>query len=400
MLAAPLATLAWVYFGYPLTALVVGRFRPVRVKASGRMPQLVTVGIAAHDAAGEIEARIANVVAQAVPFDVEVIVASDGSGDALPAVVRRLAAADERIRLLDLERIGQSGAQAAIFEAAAGEVVVLTDAETRFADGCLSALVEPFADPRVGCATGVLRWQYDAHTDTARHEGLYWRYEQAVRRWESRAGWLTAATGALLAVRRSAYRPAPTHASLDQMLPLHVQDQGLLVLAVADAIGVDRGSSSLREQFRSRARIATQGIEANLRMAAHLLPWRRPGAALAIWSHKLLRWATPWLWLLAAVAAIRLVATGRTRGLLVVVVGPPTAAIYAAAAHAMRGFGWRLPLSGFALTASAVNAAFGLAWLRVLARRRIGHWQPASGQGMIGGPSLPDSTSDGTPSRQ
>jgi cellulose synthase/poly-beta-1,6-N-acetylglucosamine synthase-like glycosyltransferase len=373
------AALAWVYLGYPLAALVAGRLRPARVRRDDRGAPVtrVTVGIAAYQAQPLIEGRIRNVFQEPVDFELEVIVASDGSNDELPRTVERLALDDSRIRLLDLPRGGQAAAQSAIFEAAGTEVVVLTDAETRFAPGCLAELVAPFADARVGCTTGVLSWHYDRSTDTARQEGLYWRYEQLVRRWESRAGWLTAGTGALLAVRRECYRPVPAHASLDQMLPLHVHEQGRLVLAVPTAVGIDRGASDVGEQFHSRVRIATQGIEANLRMAPRLTPWRRPGAFLGIWSHKLLRWATPWLALIAIVAATGLVLQGRSPLYLL-----PLAALGALGVLAVSGAlaarrGRRLPLAGFATAFVVVNAAFGLAWLRVLARRRVGSWQPA-----------------------
>lgn len=376
---ASLGLLAWVYGGYPLAACVAGRLRPIRLQPTAASPRLVTVGIAAHDAAAEIQGRIANVLDQVVPYDLEVIVASDGSNDGLVEAMGELLRDDPRVRLLALERIGQGAAQAAIFEAAAGDVVVLTDAETRFADGCLSALVAPFSDPRVGCTTGVLRWRYDRHTDTARHEGLYWRYEQLVRRWESRAGWLTAATGALLAVRRSAYRPAPAHASLDQMLPLHVRDIGMLVMAVQPAVGRDRGSSSLSDQFWSRTRIATQGIEANLRMAPRLSPWRRPGVALAIWSHKLLRWATPWLALATVFGALRLVRSGRRRAYLAAPAAALATGVLAIGGYIAERRERHVPLAGFARTVMAVNGAFSLAWVRVLARRRIGSWTPSRG---------------------
>ena len=227
--------------------------------------------------------------------------ASDGSTDDTAAIVGRLAEADPRVRLLDLPRGGQTVAQNAIFTAATGDVVVLSDAETRFAPGCLAALVAPFADRRVGCTTGHLDWLDEDRTATSRNEGAYWRYEQAVRRAESRAGWLTAVTGALLAVRMSAVRPVPAHASMDHLLPLYARDQGLVVLAVPDARGFDRGIGGIAAQFRNRSRTATRGIRSNLSMAGRLAPWRRPSAALAIWSHKLLRWSTPWL---AAIAAV------------------------------------------------------------------------------------------------
>ena len=212
--------IAWVYAGYPLAAWVAALLRPFRPTPAGPGPALVTVGIAAHNEARQLEARIANVLDQEGPFALEVIVASDGSTDGSVALVERLASADRRVRLLDLERGGQTAAQRAVFIAAHGEIVVLTDAETRFAAGCLAALIAPFADPRIGAATGRLAWLDEERTETSRNEGAYWRYEQWVRRLESHAGWLTAVTGALLAIRVSAYQEVPDHASMDHLLPL------------------------------------------------------------------------------------------------------------------------------------------------------------------------------------
>lgn len=369
-----IALLSWAYAIYPLVALTYGRLRPVRLTGSG-WPALVTIGIAVHNGADQTSDRLANISEQSPPFGLEMLVASDGSTDGTVAAVAREAATDERIRVIDLPRMGQSAAQAAIFDAARGEIVVLTDVETRFEPGCLEALVAPFADPRVGCATGVLRWHYDVSTDTSRHEGLYWRYEQQVRAWESRAGWLAAATGALLAVRRSLHRPVPPHASLDQMLPLLARANDLLVLVVGAAAGSDRGAAGLREQFFSRTRIATQGIEANLRMCLRIAPWRRPGSFLAIVSHKLMRWATP-LFVAAAVLAGVVAFLDRGEIGYLIPLGVTTAVgLVASAGYLGLRLNRTVPLTGFPMTIVAVNLAFALAWLNVIARRRVGSWE-------------------------
>ena len=165
-------------------------------------------------------------------------------------------------------------------------------------------MAEALRDPRVGCVTGRLEWRDEAATATSTQEGLYWRYERRVRELESRAGLLTAVTGALLAVRARAYRPVPPTASMDHLLPLYVREAGGLVVYVPDAVATDRPISGLREQFRNRTRTATRGIRANLSMVGPLAPWRRPGPAVAIWSHKLLRWATPWFVLIVAGAGL------------------------------------------------------------------------------------------------
>ncbi len=245
--------LAWVYIAYPTLVFVLARVAPWRVRATDPVPT-VSVAIAVHNEATAISARIADVFAQEGRgvLLVEVLVGSDGSTDETDRIVEGLAASEPRLRLLALGRAGQTPTQDALFREAIGDVVVLTDAETRFEPGCLAALAEAFRDPRVGAATGRLEWRDTDLTATSANEGLYWRYERIVRAWESRAGLLTAVTGALLAVRRSNYRPVPATASMDHLLPLYVREAGGSVVYVADAVATDRPISGLREQFQNR----------------------------------------------------------------------------------------------------------------------------------------------------
>jgi cellulose synthase/poly-beta-1,6-N-acetylglucosamine synthase-like glycosyltransferase len=374
MFWAAVGLLGWVYAGYPLAAHLAGRVRPVRVDMDGTPVGSVTVGIDIHDEADEIAARIADVFAQELDAELEVIVASDGSTDGSDRVVQALAAADPRIRLLSLSRGGQTAAQNRIMAESRSEVVILTDAETRFEPGCLAALVAPFADPRVGATTGVLLWRNLGDTRTSRHEGFYWSYEQSVRRAESRAGWLTAATGALLALRRELIEPVPEHSSFDHIAPLQVKEAGRLILAVQQAVATDLVVDGLGDQFRARSRTATRGIAANLAMAGRLLPWRRPSASIAIWSHKLLRWASPWAVLVACISGSWLAARGKP------IYGVLPAAVSTVALAAVLEFRKRRALrpgtrvGTASLAIMSVNAAFMRGWLNFLARRRIYVW--------------------------
>ncbi len=371
--------LLWVYLGYPILVAALARLRPVRLRSELPLPT-VSVGIAVHDEAGVIAERIADVFRQEADGSIrleEVVVASDGSTDGTEAVVAALAAGEPRLRLIALERGGTTAAQHAILESARSEVVVLTDAETRFARGCLRALAEVFRDPRVGCATGRLEWQNVDATATARNEGLYWRYERLVRGLESRAGMLTAATGAILAVRRAAYRPVGSTTGMDHLLPLYVLDGGGLVVYVPEALATDRPISGLREQYRNRLRTATRGIAANLSMVGRLAPWRRPRAAVAIWSHKLLRWATPWF-VAAMVASGLLLALGGEPLYGLAPVGLGVGLVAAAAAHLISGTGRRPPrVLAFVRSFLVVNLAFAQAWWNVVLGRRIEAWHRA-----------------------
>jgi cellulose synthase/poly-beta-1,6-N-acetylglucosamine synthase-like glycosyltransferase len=367
--------LAWVYAGYPIVVAALARVVPVRLRPTEPTPVL-TVAIAVHNEAAHIEDRIADIFAQERSGARlrEVLIGSDGSTDKTDSIVRELALAEPRLRLLALPRGGQTATQSALFEAATGDVVVLSDAETRFGSGCLAALAEPFRDPRVGCATGRLEWRDEAATSTSANEGLYWQYERIVREMESRAGLLTAVTGALLAVRRSARRPVPPTASMDHLLPLYVREQGGLVVYVPAALATDRPISGLREQFRNRTRTATRGIRANLSMIGRLAPWRAPRAAAAIWSHKLLRWATPWF-LGAAVLAGLLLGTTGSPGYLALPAAVLVGAVAAAGAHFLIGTGRRPPRpAAFARSFAVVCGAFGLGWVNVVRGRQIDVW--------------------------
>jgi cellulose synthase/poly-beta-1,6-N-acetylglucosamine synthase-like glycosyltransferase len=365
--------LVWVYAGYPVVAAIAGHVRPFRIDRNDARRRLVTIGIAAHDEADQLEPRVANILQQAGRFDLEVIVASDGSTDASIAILERLAASDPRVRYLDLDRVGQTAAQREIFEEARGEIVVLSDAETRFAPDCIANLIAPFADPRVGCTTGRLAWIDLDLTETSHNEGVYWRYEQLVRRLESRAGWLTAVTGALLAVRRERYRPVPSQASMDHLLPLYARADGLTVLAVQDALASDRPISGLRAQFRNRSRTATRGIRANLSMAGRLTPWRHPSAWLAIWSHKLLRWATPLLGT-TLVAAAAVAAAAGSIVYLVPIAFALAILFLGLTGLVLRWSGRRAHWASLPLAVLVVNAAFVVGWINVLRGRRIGAW--------------------------
>ncbi|HET7677767.1 MAG TPA: glycosyltransferase [Candidatus Limnocylindrales bacterium] len=370
--------LGWVYLGYPVLVALVGRLRPLRLREDAPAPS-ISVAIAVHDEQAQIAARIADVLAQEGPGVqlAEVLVGSDGSTDATDAVVRDLAAAEPRLRLLSLPRGGQTSTQNALFEAARGEVVVLTDAETRFAPGCLAALARPFRDARVGGVTGRLEWRDEHATATSANEGLYWRYERRVRALESRAGFLTAVTGALFALRRTAYRPVPATASMDHLLPLYVREAGGLIVYEPSAVATDRPISGLREQFRNRSRTATRGLQANLSMARRLTPWRNARAATAIWTHKILRWATPWLLGLAAITGLGLALAGAPLYGLVPL-GILLGLAAAAAGHLVAGSGRRPPrVLAFARAFAVVNLAFAAAWLNVLRGRRIETWHRA-----------------------
>ena len=146
---------------------------------------------------------------------------------------------------------------------------------------------------------------------------------------------------------------------------------------MADAIATDRPITGLREQFRNRARTATRGIEANLSMAGRLAPWRHPRAALAVWSHKVLSWGTPWL-VIAAAGSGALLAVGGQPFYGIAPAAVIAGCVAAVVAHAISRTGRKPPrLIAFFRAFVVVNLAFALGWWNVMRGQRIEAWQGA-----------------------
>jgi cellulose synthase/poly-beta-1,6-N-acetylglucosamine synthase-like glycosyltransferase len=225
---------------------------------------------------------------------VEIIIVSDGSTDRTEEIVEEVAERDSRIRLLRAERVGKSGAQNLAVQHARGEVLVFSDAGTRTRPSTLRELVSNFADPQVGLVTGVVYFGQPAEA-VLRGQGAYWRYEFFLRQAESDLGTLATATGTSLAIRRELFRPMASNYGDDCVLPLDVRLQGYRVIQEPKAIVFDTMSHTVEDELRSRVRMTARNWSGTLSRRALLNPLRYPLTALALVSHKLLRWLTPFL---------------------------------------------------------------------------------------------------------
>jgi hypothetical protein len=108
-------------------------------------------------------------------------------------------------------------------------------------------------------------------------------------------------------------------------------------------------------------------------MTARLTPWRRPTTFLAVWSHKVLRWATPLFGLLALGGAAWAAADGQPLYLIPVVVSAVAAALgLVGLLYRRTGRSRRLIVIPAAIV--VVNAAFLTGWANVVRGRRIGAW--------------------------
>lgn len=281
----------YVYAGYPALLWLIRRVyhRPVQ---KDDITPFVTLGIAAHNEAEHIRARLENCLALDYPRErLEIVVVSDGSTDGTQEIVR--AFASRGVRLVDLPRVGKAEADNAIVNAARGEIVVTTSATGWFPPDFLGKIVRSFADPDVGAVTGLFRPYNGDETPTAATEGFYYRYEMFIRRLESDLGILVTSGGVALAFRRDLFARLAPDSDADNMVPLLVATARKRVVFEPEAIATDDASRTPEEQFAHRVRSVTRSLRDRLRMRHLLSPLCYPGPAFSLWSHKLLRWAVP-----------------------------------------------------------------------------------------------------------
>ena len=198
--------LAAVYpiLGYPLVLGAIAVFRPRPVRRAGLTPS-VSILIPAYNEADCIAATIENKLGQDYPADrLEIIVVSDASDDDTDAIVARYCGRDVKL-LRTRQRQGKAAALNEAVTQATGEIIVFSDANSTFATDAVRRLVENFADPRVGYVTGNLEYRHSGQT-SGRGSGAYMRYENWLRRIESRVGSVIGVNGGVDAMRRELYR--------------------------------------------------------------------------------------------------------------------------------------------------------------------------------------------------
>lgn len=309
---------AFSYVGYPLVlvvwdaareALRVLRFLgggPERRRDGAPDWPRVSIVIAAFDEASCIREKIENCLALDYPPDrLEILVGCDGCTDRTAELARE--AGGSRVKVHELwPRAGKASVLDRLVPAAAGDLVVLTDANVILDRGALRALVRRFEDPEVGAAVGRLR----LYNPTRREfeESHYWRYETFLKYLEGRCGCVLGANGGIYAIRRILFGALRSDTIVDDfVIPVRIAVRGWRVPFEPCAVGYEETTEDARREFVRRTRIGAGNWQALARVPDVLDP-HTGFVFFAFVSHKLLRWATPLLLAVALAANAALAA--------------------------------------------------------------------------------------------
>lgn len=252
----------------------------------------LSVVIPAYREQGVIADKVADLLANGYPGELEVLVVADDRATAAVAGTTSARVIENH------DRRGKAAALGRGVAAAAGEIIVMTDANTVLSPGSLTALVRWFADGSVGAVAGEKQVE-------SMGEGIYWRYESWLKRREFRLGSTIGLVGELAAIRRSAWSPLPVDVAVDDLwIALDVLGRGWRVAYEPQAVALEAAAEHWDETWERRTRVVAGTFD---------LMWRRRSllvgadlVAAELWGHKLLRQSVgPLAHLLGIVLAFR-----------------------------------------------------------------------------------------------
>jgi poly-beta-1,6-N-acetyl-D-glucosamine synthase len=284
--------IGYTYLGYIAWLWVRSHWHPRPVKSGPYLPTISIVLVVRNEAAG-LERKLKNLLGLNYPADLaEILVVSDGSTDGTNRILSEFAHGSRFGVILSPEPRGKAAGLNDAIKAASGEIVLFTDARQKIETDAVGLLLENFADPEVGCASGELTLGDPDSGEATRGIGLYWKIEKTIRDLESASGSVVGATGALYAVRRSLLVPIPSETILDDVfIPMHVLRRGLRVAFDPRARVWDLPDLGTKKEFARKVRTLTGNYQ-----LLQLEPWllsRANPIRFAFISHKLLRLVVP-----------------------------------------------------------------------------------------------------------
>lgn len=261
----------------------------------------VTFMICAYNEQDVVDMKMENTLQLDYPHDkLHIMWVTDGSTDQTNERLARYA--DVEV-VFSPERRGKTAALNHGISMVRSEITMMTDANTIVNPEAVREIVRCFQDPRVACVAGEKRVMARHEGQAAAEgEGLYWKYESALKRMDSELYSAMGAAGELNAIRTRFYEPMPETALLDDfVMSMRMVDQGYKIAYTSDAYAMEYGSADLTEESKRKRRIAAGGLQSVWWLRQMMNPFRRPVVAFQFVSHRVLRWSITPIALLALI---------------------------------------------------------------------------------------------------
>ena len=360
-----LCLIALTYAVYPLWQLA---FPGKAIDFSGEYtPPTVSIVFAAYNESSIIEDKIRSLYHTNYPIDLlSVWIGSDMSDDGTDAIIRSLQKEFPNLNLnVNEVRSGKSATINRLVALSSAEVIIATDANILFKETTIEELVRPIAQEKATAVAGTLKYEdKGVASSTASNEKAYLSLENAIRRAESRKhGICLGMEGGLYSMKKAFWQPIPPNTFMEdffQTVQLISRDQK--VLFNESAVGLEDVSNSLQEEYKRKIRISIGNWQNLVRFYPLIFKHPYPFGGLFI-MHKVLRWVTPHLYLIALAAGLF---TPNWLFFTAMLVGLPISQLI------LLALGWATPLAYF----YAMNAALFVGFIKYIKGVKSSVWQP------------------------
>lgn len=313
----------YTYLGYGILLYVLVKLKELFVKPTrlrlppdGELPH-VTLFITAFNEEDVVDEKMQNSLELDYPEDkLHIVWVTDGTND---GTNERLATqwAGKATVHFQPQRKGKTAAMTRGMKLIDTPLVVFTDANTMVNREAIREIVLAFENAKVGCVAGEKRIAVQTRDGAAAGgEGIYWRYESALKAFDARLYSAVGAAGELFAVRRELFEEMEPDTLLDDfILSLRIAMRGYIIAYCTEAYAIESGSADMREEEKRKVRIAAGGLQSIWRLRALLNPLRYGVLSFQYVSHRVLRWSiTPVLLFLLLPINIALLAAGYATG--------------------------------------------------------------------------------------
>ncbi len=274
--------------------LFYGKFTPPQYEEKN-LPE-VTFMVAAYNEESWIEEKIRNTLALDYPADkLRFYFVTDGTTDGTNEKIVAFPTSRRIELFFQPERRGKIAAVERVMEFVETPITIFTDANTDINPQAVRNMVRHFANPQVGAVAGEKRVRMGERDDAGASEGLYWKYESLLKKWDSELYSVVGAAGELFALRTDLYQPVEKDTLIeDFVMTMRIAKRGYKVVYEPDAYAAENKSASVGEELKRKIRISAGGLQAVWRLRAMLnfLPSPLGFGCLSFQyiSHRVLRW--------------------------------------------------------------------------------------------------------------
>ncbi len=250
----------------------------------------VTLFVAAYNEKDYVDAKVRNSFEMKYPKEkVHHVWVTDGSDDGTPEILKKY----EGLEVYhENARGGKIGAMNRGMQFVKTPIVIFSDGNTMLGKESVQEIVNLFRNPKVGCVSGEKRiYQKDADVAAGAGEGIYWKYESTLKKWDAELYSVVGAAGELFAIRTNLYREVEKDTLLDDfIISLRVAMDGYTIQYNPNAYAIETSSANVKEELKRKIRIAAGGIQSVVRLRELLNPFKYGILSFQYISHRVLRW--------------------------------------------------------------------------------------------------------------